>query len=106
MKEIRSLNDFMNLCTEDELIITFYNSWCPICKMVQSALEQYVYFHPEIVIARVNVNEQPQVTSNLGVVNVPMTLVYHEGILVERIPGMINLEHLDDIYYSMGNDFE
>ena len=106
MREIRGLNDFVDVTVDDNVIITFYNSWCPICKMVQSSLEQFVYYHPEIVLARMNVNEQPQLASNLSVVNVPMTFIYKDGKLFERISGMPNLEHLSDIYYSMGNDFD
>lgn len=106
MKEVRNQNDLMDVITSENAIFTFYNNWCPICKMVYSALEQYAYYHPDLLIARLNITDHPDLARQLSVVNVPITFIYKDDTLYEKIQGMVDLEYLDDIFYSMGNDFE
>lgn len=105
MREIKSQNDLMDVLISDTEIIFFFNNWCPICKMVSFQLEEYNSFHKELRIACLNIGSYPELANQLNVKNVPQTFVYVDGELKERISGKLDLEYLDEILYSMGDDF-
>lgn len=75
------------LQSDKVVVVDFWAEWCGPCKMVAPILEEIANENPSIVIAKMNVDENPQVPSSLGIVSIPTLNVYKGGEIVKTIIG-------------------
>ena len=75
------------LQSDQVVVVDFWAEWCGPCKMVAPILEEIAKENPQIVIAKMNVDENPQVPSSLGIVSIPTLNVYKGGEIVKTIIG-------------------
>lgn len=70
------------------LVVDFWAEWCGPCKMIAPVLEELANEHPEhLHIAKLNVDEHPDVARRYDVMSIPTLLVFHEGQLRKRLIG-------------------
>ena len=75
------------LGSDKVVVVDFWAEWCGPCKMVAPILDEIAKENPQIVIAKMNVDENPQVPSSLGIVSIPTLNVYKGGEIVKTIIG-------------------
>ena len=75
------------LANDKVVVVDFWAEWCGPCKMVAPILDEIAKENPQIVIAKMNVDENPQVPSSLGIVSIPTLNVYKGGEIVKTIIG-------------------
>jgi thioredoxin 1 len=75
------------LQSDQVVVVDFWAEWCGPCKMVAPILDEIAKENPQIVIAKMNVDENPQVPSSLGIVSIPTLNVYKGGEIVKTIIG-------------------
>ena len=64
IKEIENL-DLDKLLENDKVIILeFYTSWCPTCKMVAMTLEEYEEENDDALILQISADEYKQIAQN------------------------------------------
>ena len=73
MEIIDIKNDELEL--KGKMLVDFYASWCGPCKMLAPVLEE---IKDEIQIIKVNVDENPNLSKEYGVMSVP-TLIYFKN---------------------------
>jgi len=56
-------------------IIDFYADWCGPCRKLTPILNEFAVKHPEIIIYKVNVDEQPELADYFRASSIPL-LVY------------------------------
>ena len=68
--------------SEKPVLLDFYADWCGPCRMVGPIVEEIAAEHPEYVVGKVNVDEQPELASRFGVYSIPTLMVFKNGKIV------------------------
>ena len=82
--------NFEAAISENEvIIIDFYANWCGPCRMLGEVLEEVSSTHPEVVIGKVNVDENRALAMKFQVRSIPQLYVYKNGQMVKNISGYV-----------------
>lgn len=75
------------LMSEKPILVDFWAEWCGPCKMVAPILEEIAAANDGIVIAKMNVDENPTTPASYGITSIPTMHVYQGGQIVKTIIG-------------------
>jgi thioredoxin 1 len=75
------------LMSDKPVVVDFWAEWCGPCKMVAPILEEIAAEHDGIVIAKMNVDENPTTPASYGITSIPTMNVYQGGQIVKTIIG-------------------
>jgi len=76
------------LDNDKPVLVDFWAAWCAPCRMIEPILDQIAAEHGEsLEIVKVNVDENPQIAADYGVLNIPMLNVYVKGQVAKTIVG-------------------
>lgn len=84
-----NLDNFRNEVLEESkpVLLDFWAPWCGPCRMVSPVLEEIAWERPDLKIGKVNVDEQPELASQFGVMSIPMLVVMRDGKIVNQAVG-------------------
>ena len=69
------------------VLLDFYADWCGPCRMLSPVIEQIADEHPEIVVGKVNVDEENALAMRFGIVSIPFVALIKNGEVVARSLG-------------------
>lgn len=75
------------LNSDKPVLVDFWATWCGPCRQIAPSLEAIAAEHDEIVIAKLNTDENPATTAKYGVMSIPTMNVYKGGEVVKTIVG-------------------
>ncbi len=75
------------LKSDKKVLIDFYATWCGPCRMVSPIVDEIAEEHPEYLVCKVNVDEQPELAKEYRVMSIPMLVVLKDGEVVESVVG-------------------
>lgn len=81
---------FQSKVLESELpvLVDFWAQWCGPCLQVAPVLEELSETYAgRVVIAKLNSDENPQVTAAYGITSIPTLNIYQGGELVRQLVG-------------------
>lgn len=87
---IASQADFAEkvLQSAQPVLVDFWAPWCGPCKMVAPELEAVAAeYAGRAVVAKVNVDDMPDLAGNFKVMGIPTMVVFKNGAEVNRIVG-------------------
>lgn len=90
LKQLNS-DEFKKEVIESEraVLVDFFATWCPPCKMLAPVLERIASSRAEFDIVKVNVDENPDLANKYGIDVVPTMVVFKDGNPTSRISGYV-----------------
>lgn len=69
----------------ETLIVKFYANWCPDCRRIEGAYEEFPTRFSSLSFAEVFTEESPELAERFDVKGIPTFLVFRNGDLVDRL---------------------
>ncbi|HZS34560.1 MAG TPA: thioredoxin [Methylomirabilota bacterium] len=72
------------------LVVDFWAPWCGPCRMIAPMLDEIARAEAgRVVIAKVNVDEEPGLAQRFGIQGIPTLLLFKDGQVVDTIVGAV-----------------
>jgi len=69
------------------VVIDFWAAWCGPCRMVGPVIDELANDNPDIMVGKINVDENPVSATNYGIRSIPAILFIKNGVVVDRLLG-------------------
>ncbi len=77
------------------VLLDFWATWCGPCRMLAPILEEIAEENDDVIkVCKVNVDEEPELTSQFGIASIPTVLVFKNGELTATSIGYKDKEAL------------
>ena len=81
-------DNFEELSMGDKpLLLDFWASWCGPCRMVAPIVEEIAAERDDILVGKVNVDEEMELAVKFGIVSIPTLILLKDGMEVEKVVG-------------------
>ena len=99
MSAIRLNEDNFNRVRDNEgvSLLDFYADWCGPCRMVLPLVDQIADERRDLLVGKVNVNENPDLAREFGVLSIPTLIVMKDGKVINRASGARNKSQILDL---------
>lgn len=67
------------LKSEKAVLIDFYADWCAPCKMIAPFVGEIAEENPDVVVGKINVDEEMELAMKFGVQSIPALFVVKDG---------------------------
>lgn len=83
-----SKNNFDSVKNSDKpVLLDFYADWCGPCRMLAPMIDQIANEREDIVVAKINVDEEQELASEFGIFSIPSLVVMKNGKIVDQSVG-------------------
>ena len=87
--DLNSKNFQDTLKNNKVVMVDFWAAWCGPCRALTPTItELEKEFLDTAVVAKVNVDEEPQIAASLSIRAMPTIVIFQDGVEVERLVGM------------------
>jgi thioredoxin 1 len=70
------------------VLVDFGAPWCPPCRVIAPVLEELAHtFAGDVVIAKIDTDENPRATAEYGILSLPTIVVFQQGQVREKLVG-------------------
>ncbi len=89
--------NFEEVTASGTVLVDFWAVWCGPCKMQSPIVDAFAQKHPDVTVCKVNVDAEPALAAQFGVMAIPTLAVFKDGELAGRKVGLSNLEEIEDM---------
>lgn len=72
---------------EKPVFVDFYADWCGPCKIAEPVVNRLAGEYKDAVLAKLDVDENPEVAQKYGVMSIPTVLIFKKGQEIDRKVG-------------------
>ena len=73
--------------SEKTVLLDFYADWCGPCRMVSPLVDEIAEENSDILVGKINVDEEGALANAFDVVSIPTLIVMKNGTVVNRVTG-------------------
>ena len=78
-----------NVCASSApVLLDFWAGWCAPCRMLAPILEEVSAAKPDLLIGKINVEEEPKLAERFQILSIPTLILFQNGRTVKRISGV------------------
>lgn len=81
-------DNFEELLNADKpVLLDFYADWCGPCRMVAPIVEEIANERDDIIVGKINVDEEGELAQAYGVMSIPTLIVLKDGKVTNQATG-------------------
>lgn len=73
--------------SDKPVLLDFWAGWCAPCRMVSPVVDEIADERPDILVGKVNVDEEPDLAAVFNITSIPTLVVMRGGEVVKRVSG-------------------
>ncbi|MGN0482595.1 MAG: thioredoxin [Lachnospiraceae bacterium] len=78
------------------VVVDFWASWCGPCKMIAPIVEELAEEYADVVLGKVNVDEEPSLAQRYGIMSIPTLVLIQNGEVAKKCIGLQSKEDLKE----------
>ena len=79
------------------VLLDFWATWCGPCRMIAPIVEEIAAERDDIIVGKVNVDEEMELAVKFGIVSIPTLILLKNGMEVEKIVGYRPKADIEDM---------
>ena len=80
-------DNFEEIIGGKTVLIDFYADWCGPCRMMAPFVEEIANERTDIVVGKINVDDEPELAQAFGIVSIPTLVVMKDGKVANQSAG-------------------
>ena len=82
------------LDSKKTVILDFWATWCGPCRMIAPILEEIAEEREDIIVGKINVDEERELSREFGIMSIPTLIVFKNGEVVNKGIGYMPKEKI------------
>ena len=80
--------------SEKTVLLDFWATWCGPCRMIAPTLAAVAEENPDVLVGKVNVDEEPELARAFNIMSIPTLVVLKGGKTVNQAVGVQSKEQI------------
>lgn len=86
------------LDSKSPILVDFWATWCAPCQMMLPIIEDFAKSNPDIRVGKVNVDEQPELAGQYGIMSIPTLIAFKNGEIYRTRLGVTPKDELKKMF--------